>query len=529
MKLQSLLLLLLATMAFFSCETKEPVPMDLSKEGIIPIPVSLSATGSSFEIAGKTNIYITKKDSSLEWLGHYLADLINAPTGYEINVLNDENPPQNGHIILSLNRENELPEEGYQLDISEKTLTILAPEPAGIFYGIQTLRQLLPDNIELNEKQAGPWLVASGNIRDYPEYGYRGAMLDVARHFFTPDEVKLFIDYLAMFKMNRLHLHLTDDQGWRIEIKSWPNLTEHGGSTEVGGGPGGFYTQEVYKDIVDYAAERFITIVPEIDMPGHTNAALASYPELNCDGKATELYTGIKVGFSTLCTDKEITYQFIDDVVREMAAMTPGEYFHIGGDESHVTPLEAYVPFINRTQSIVEKYGKKVIGWDEIAHADLLPNTVVQWWAKVENAQRGIKKGAKVLVSPAHKAYLDMQYDSTTQYGLHWAAYIEVDSGYLWDPTTIAPGIEQKDIIGIEAPLWSETVSNIDEAEYLIFPRLPGYAEIAWSPMESRQWDNYKQRLGKQKSRFENMGINYYPSELVPWQSRDSIHSQIKH
>jgi hexosaminidase len=527
MKLQTIIFFL-SVLCLISCETKEPVPMDLSKEGIIPAPVSLTPAGSSFEITEKTDIYITQKDTTLEWLGKYLADMISRPTGFTIDVIYKENPPQKGHIVLSLGEATEIGEEGYQLDITDNTINIQAPQNAGIFYGIQSLRQLLPDRIELNEKQAGPWLVASGTIRDYPEYGYRGAMLDVARHFFTVDEVKLFIDYLAMFKMNRLHLHLSDDQGWRIEIKSWPNLTQHGGSTEVGGGPGGFYSQEEYKDIVDYAFKRFITIVPEIDMPGHTNAALASYPELNCNGKATALYTGTKVGFSTLCTDKEITYKFIDDVVRELTALTPGEYFHIGGDESHVTALEDYIPFINRTQSIVEQHGKKVIGWDEIAHAELLPNTVVQWWAKVENAKRGIEKGAKVLVSPAHKAYLDMQYDSTSQYGLHWAGYIEVDSGYLWDPTTIAPGIEREDIIGIEAPLWSETVTNIDEAEYMIFPRLPGYAEIAWSPIELRQWDDFKQRLGKQKSRYENMGINYYPSELVPWQLRETINLQIK-
>ncbi|MCL4144066.1 UNVERIFIED_CONTAM: hypothetical protein GTU68_042336, partial [Idotea baltica] len=274
--------------------------------------------------------------------------------------------------------------------------------------------------METGEKQAGPFEIATGTIRDYPNYGYRGAMLDVARHFFDVEEVKHYIDLISTYKMNALHLHLTDDQGWRIEIKSWPKLTEIGGSSEVGGGKGGFFTQEDYKEIVRYAQERFVVIVPEIDMPGHTNAALASYAELNCNGKARELYTGTEVGFTTLCTDKEITYQFVDDVVRELAEMTPGPYIHIGGDESLVTPMKKYIPFINRVQEIVVKHGKQVMGWDEITHASLVPNSVAQHWEKVENAQKGVEQGAKILMSPAKKAYMDMSYDTTTTLGLHW-------------------------------------------------------------------------------------------------------------
>jgi hexosaminidase len=318
--------------------------------------------------------------------------------------------------------------------------------------------------------------------------------------------------------MNVLHLHISDDQGWRIEIKSWPNLTTHGGSTQVGGEKGGFYTQEQYTDIVNYALDRNITIIPEIDMPGHTNAALASYAELNCNGKATELYTGTEVGFSTLCTDKKITYKFIDDVIRELAALTPGPYIHIGGDESLVTPLKDYIPFINKVQDIVKSHGKQVIGWDEIAKASLIDNSVVQFWADDENTKMGIEQGAKVIMSPAKKAYLDMQYDSTTVLGLHWAGYIEVDTGYIWNPETLVEGISKENILGIEAPLWSETVTNIDEIEYLVFPRLPGYAEIGWSATPARNWDDYKIRLAKHGKRMEAMDINFYRSGLVPWE-----------
>ncbi len=493
-------------------------PTDLSKENIIPKPVSIVPTGDSFDLTDQTDIYVQGESAELLQIGQYLADKLNPSTSLGIEVKTTSEAPVPGNILLALSdNDTELGDEGYELTITDKSVNLTANKPAGLFHGIQTIRQLLPPKVELSSVQKGPWKIATGTIRDYPVYGYRGAMLDVARHFFGVEDVKNYIDQLATYKMNVLHLHLSDDQGWRIEIKSWPNLTAHGGSTEVGGGEGGFYTQEQYSDIVKYAQDRFITIIPEIDMPGHTNAALASYPELNIDGKATELYTGIEVGFSTLATKKEITYKFIDDVIRELAALTPGQYIHIGGDESHATKIEDYIPFINRVQDIVIANGKQVFGWDEIALATLKPHTVVQYWDKAENAIKGVEQGAKVLMSPAKYAYLDMQYDSTSIYGLHWAAYIEVDKGYRWDPANLVPEIKRENIIGIEAPLWSETVSNRLEAEYLIFPRLLGYAEIGWTPVELRNWDEYKVRLANHGERMKAMNISFYPSKLVPW------------
>jgi hexosaminidase len=493
-------------------------PTDLSKENLIPKPVSVAATGSSFDLTDQTDIYVQGESEELLRIGQYLADKLNPSTELGLEVKTTTEAPGPGNIFLSLADDNaELGDEGYELTITDKSVNLVANKPAGLFYGVQTIRQILPARVEMTTKQKGPWKLATGTIRDTPAYGYRGSMLDVARHFFGVDDVKNFIDQLAYYKMNVLHLHLSDDQGWRIEIKSWPNLTAHGGKTEVGGGEGGFYTQEQYTELVKYAQDRFVTIIPEIDMPGHTNAALASYPELNENGKATELYTGIEVGFSSLATKKEITYQFIDDVIRELAALTPGEYLHIGGDESHATKIEDYIPFMNRVQDMVIAHGKKVLAWDEIALATLKPNTVVQYWAKAENAIKGVAQGAKVLMAPAKNAYLDMQYDSTSTYGLHWAAYIEVDKGYNWDPANLVPEIKKENIIGIEAPLWSETVGARQEAEYLIFPRLLGYAEIGWTPSELRNWDEYKVRLSSHGERMKMMNINFYPSKLVPW------------
>jgi len=497
-----------------SCEKERPaVPKDLAQEALIPLPQTLQATGSSFALDANTTI--SYQQDSLATLANEMADFLRKGTGFEFKTKPASTAMRNSiHLALV---DSVTVQEGYALSITPQAIALSAKDQAGLFYGIQTLRQLLPAHFEAAQVTTDTVYVASGQIIDQPTYAYRGAMLDVARHFFTVDEVKRYIDLIAAYKMNTLHLHLSDDQGWRIEIKSWPNLTTHGGSTEVGGGEGGFYTQEDYKEIVAYAQQQFITIVPEIDMPGHTNAALASYPELNCDGKATELYTGMRVGFSTLCTDKEITYTFIDDVVREISALTPGPYFHIGGDESHVTPLKEYIPFINRVQGIVKKYDKQVIGWDEIAHADLDDSVVVQFWSKAENAVRGIEKGAKVLMSPAKRAYVDMKYDSLTKTGLNWAAYIEVDQGYTWNLEDYAEGVGQAHIIGIEAPLWSETVSTIDEVEFLAFPRLMGLAEIGWTPTSQRNWEVYKGRLAKQQARLDAKKINYYKSPKVPW------------
>ena len=501
-----------------SCKVSSP--SDLTKESLIPKPVSVTSTGDYFNLRKGAVVYVQGGNEEIKKTGQYLAGQLKPSTGLDLEVVETTTVPGAGNIFLTLDASFSAGgNEGYELSITKEIVKITASAPEGLFRGVQTLRQLVPVTAKPAEENVAPLKIASGVITDYPDYSYRGTMLDVARHFFGVDDVKRFIDLISAYKMNVLHLHLSDDQGWRIEIKSWPNLTVHGGSTQVGGGNGGFYTQEQYSDIVKYAQERYVTIVPEIDMPGHTNAALSSYPELNCNGKATELYTGTKVGFSTLCTSKEITYKFIDDVVGELASLTPGPYIHIGGDESHVTKIEDYIPFINRVQDIVLKHGKKVIGWDEIALTTLRPEATAQHWANVKNAKLAVGQGAKILMSPATKAYVDMKYDSTTTLGLHWAAYIEVDSAYNWDPATLVPGVGKENILGIEAALWSETVTKMADIEYLVFPRLPGIAEIGWTPSSARSWDEYKLRLAKHGDRFTAMGINFYKSPRVPWNS----------
>lgn len=407
-------------------------------------------------------------------------------------------------------------DEGYELTITRDRVRIAAPTAAGQFYGAQTLRQLLPASVEHRAALNRALRVPTGRVMDSPRFAWRGHMLDVSRHFLTVDEVKRQIDNMALYKLNRLHLHLADDQGWRIEIKSWPNLARHGGSTEVGGGAGGYYTQAQYADLVAYAADRHIVIVPEIDMPAHTNAALASYASLNCDRVAPPLYTGIRVGFSALCVDRDSTFKFVDDVVRELGALTPGPWFHIGGDEVEKLTHEQYKAFIERVQGIVTKHGKTMIGWSEVATASLLPGSIVQQWIPDSSATHAAR-GGKVIMSPAKRAYLDMKYDSTTVLGLRWAALLEVRDVYDWNPGAWMEKVPESAVLGVEGPLWSETVETLADFEFLAFPRLIALAEVGWSRQEARVFTNFSRRLGAHGPRLQALGVNFYRSPQVEW------------
>ncbi|MGW6743995.1 beta-N-acetylhexosaminidase [Streptomyces sp. NPDC055025] len=495
---------------------------------IVPAPQRVRAGGSPYAITAATRILVDgrSRDDTREArrIGSYLAGVLRPSTGYTLPVTDRQAP---GGIRLRLGAgERSLGAEGYRLESGRHGVTITAREPAGLFHGVQTLRQLLPAPVEKRTGQRGPWTVAGGTITDTPRYAYRGAMLDVSRHFLTADQVKLYIDQLALYKINKLHLHLSDDQGWRIAVDSWPRLATYGGSTQVGGGPGGYYTKDQYRDLVRYAASRELEVIPEIDMPGHTNAALASYAELNCDGVAPPLYTGTSVGFSSLCVAKEVTYDFVDDVVRELAALTPGKYLHIGGDEAHATSHADYVAFMDRAQAAVRKYGKTVVGWHQLTGATPVAGAVAQYWGydatgAAERAQvaAAAKKGTGLILSPADRVYLDMKYDRSTALGQSWAGYTEVDRSYGWDPATYlaGAGVPESAVLGIEAPLWTETLVTSDQLEFMAFPRLLGVAELGWSPVATHDWDTYKVRLAAQGPRMTALGIDYYRSPLVPW------------
>ncbi|WP_327246218.1 beta-N-acetylhexosaminidase [Streptomyces sp. NBC_01320] len=489
---------------------------------IVPAPAEVKAGGSPYTITAGTKIRVDDDSGEARRIGTYLAGVLRPSTGYALPVT--DRGGSDGIRLRLGSHDSELGAEGYTLKSSHGSVTITARGPAGLFHGVQTLRQLLPADVEKNSRQTGPWQVAGGTVTDAPRYAYRSAMLDVSRHFFSVTEVKRYIDQLAVYKMNKLHLHLSDDQGWRIAIDSWPRLATYGGQTEVGGGAGGYYTKSDYKEIVRYASSRYLEVVPEIDLPGHTNAALASYAELNCNGVAPPLYTGTSVGFSSLCVPKEITYTFVDDVVRELAALTPGKYLHIGGDEAHSTSHDDYVTFMNRAQAIVGTYGKTVVGWHQLTGATPVAGAVAQYWgydrtgvAERKQVADAAKSGTKLVLSPADRTYLDMKYDKDTKLGLAWAGYVEVQRSYDWNPATYLEGAPEDSILGVEAPIWSETVTNSDEVEQMAFPRLPGVAELGWSPASTHDWDAYKVRLAAQGPRFSALGIDYYRSAQVPW------------
>lgn len=516
------LISLLALFTLFSCQSEKKRVInfpdtDLSAENIIPKPLNISSSHDGFALDEFTAIVCTEEKEFMN-LGEFLQKKVNDKTGLLIPI-NTETTHAEG--IIFIKKENILDTdntEAYKLKITSDSIILTSNTSAGAFRGIQTLRQIIPMHSNDTISTTKIWTVPTGIISDHPQFEYRGAMLDVARHFFSVEDVKKFIDVLAYYKYNALHLHLSDDQGWRIEIKSWPKLTEIGGLTEVGGEAGGFYTQEQYSDIVNYAAANHMMIVPEIDMPGHTNAASVCYPFLNGNGKELEAYTGTNVGFSTFDSRKDSVYVFIDDVIREIAALSPSPYFHIGGDESHVTKKKDYIYFVNKVEKLVQKHGKQMIGWDEIATTDVDATSISQFWHSNENAVLAVNKGMKIIMSPAKKAYLDMQYDSLSKHGLHWAAYIPTDVAYNWSPENYVD-IPQENILGIEAPLWSETISNISELEYLAFPRAIGYAELGWTAEENRNWEDYKKRLAHQATYLKRMDVHYYASPLIDWES----------
>lgn len=474
---------------------------------LIPYPATIDPSKGELQLKTDTKIATDPGNQELRALAQYLATKLWGSASQ--NQLTTDMAVGIGKIRLILSDKTDLGEEGYILSTTDNGIEMNASHPAGLFYAIQTLLQLVQTHPN------GTMSLPAVSIEDAPRFTWRGAMLDVARHFFPVEDIKRYIDLISHYKMNRLHLHLSDDQGWRIEIKSWPRLTEIGARTQVHGNGGGFYTEDQYKEIVEFAASRYVMIIPEIDTPGHTNAALASYAELNESEEAPALYEGTEVGFSTLNINSALTYQFLEDVIRELAGLTPGPYIHIGGDEARSTSEADYKKFIKRMQEIVIAHGKRSIGWSEIGEAEVLPGTVAQHWfgASYQEANR---QGAKIILSPANKTYLDMKYDASFPLGLDWAGLISVKESYDWEPGNYMHLLEEKDILGIEAPIWTETLATMRDVEYMAFPRLPGLAELAWSP-KGQTWEEYRKRLAAHGKHMEKMGVHFFKSPDVDW------------
>jgi len=486
---------------------------------IVPAPVTaeISAT-DSFQVTPRTAVYVDGAASAeVQAIADYAANMISNVIGTPAQrlVAGGSVPDSNIVVAIDLSR-SDLGDEGYELNSTRTSVKVVASQPAGLFHGVQTLRQLLPAGIEhqgwYNRKAKLP----VAHVVDTPRFAWRGGMLDVSRHFLPPSDVKRFIDLYSLYKLNRLHLHLSDDQGWRIEIKSWPKLTEVSGPTAIGGARGGFYTQAEYADIVAYAKSRYITVVPEIDMPGHFNAGLMAYPDLKCDRTAPPPFTRVGGPPNSLCVTRDSVFGFISDVVREISAAAPTPYFHFGGDEVQRMSKDDYRNFVLRVEQIVTSAGPRPIGWSEIAPINLSPNTIVQHWTK-DSVQLHAARGGKVILSPGPHAYLDMKYDSSTALGLMWAGLIDLKRAYDWDPATLIPGVTEQSILGVEGPLWAETLISRSDYEYMEFPRLIALAELGWSPASRLGWDDFRRRVGAQGARLAALGVNFARVPGIDW------------
>ncbi|MBT2514512.1 family 20 glycosylhydrolase [Arthrobacter sp. ISL-30] len=480
-----------------------------------------------------------------------LALLLRRPTGFPLPIAFEEQheDQQQGNVTLELKESTGSGPEHYTLAVRRQGVLISAPTPAGLYNGIQTLRQLFPADIEsvpatprsqvaqsngTHPAQGSHWKIPGVDIVDGPRFQYRGIMLDVARSFFPVEDVKWQIDTMSQFKLNALHLHLTDDQAWRIELDNptpnpsgidYRNLSRVGGAgavdhPEAGLPPGlpGFYTKADLRELSDYAAARNVLLVPEIDVPGHVNAALAAVPQLNTDGAAKATNSTGAVGYSTLEAHNPATYEFVREVLAQLAEITPGPYLHIGGDEAEVTLHSDYLKMVAEFSRMVAGLGKTVIGWNEYADAELPNGAVIQYWhGSLGAVRRQAQSGAQVIMSPAAHTYLDQKYDSASPIGLEW-----VEGGpftwaeyYGWDPAAF--GIMEEHILGVEALLWTETVRGNDQAAWLMYPRAISVAEVGWTAQAARHVEDFRRRLGAFAGRLTRQGVTFQPAPDVEW------------
>lgn len=525
-----------------------------AQHNIIPAPVSFESTTGMFMLDNQASIDLRVNNPELKKMAeNFQAFLKNA--GLNINFKSITNPDRaNKAIILDLlkTKDAALGTEGYTLEVKENSVEILANANGGIFNGLQTLRQMLPRDFESKDRPMGIGMIMGCKIKDYPRFGWRGLMFDVSRHFFTVDEVKAYIDKMAQYKFNVFHWHLTDDEGWRIEIKSLPKLTEIGawrverygrfGDTRPQPTEGekatygGFYTHEQIKDVVKYAAERNITIVPEVDIPGHSMAALAAYPELSTLKKPTSVNPGAKFAEwfangtfemlieNTLNPTDEKVYDFINKVMTEVATLFPGQYIHMGGDESYhgfwerdatvqafmkknnikdTHELQSY--FVKRVEKIVSSKGKKLIGWDEILEGGLAPGAAVMSWRGMKGGIEAAKMGVPVVMTPTTYAYIDYtQGDKSVENPIY--ADLTLEKTFEFEP--VPEGVDAKYILGGQANLWTEVVPNLQFAYYMTYPRAFSTIETLWSPKEAKNWNGFVNRTEAHFYRFDAAKTN---------------------
>jgi hexosaminidase len=508
---------------------------------IIPQPSELSLKSGFFKLSPQTKIVFNDEalNNDVEWFNDYLKKFY----GFKLETVAER--PKSGTFIFFEKPDFEAGwKEKYNMDINENEISILAEgESAGFFYALQTLIQLIPaqETKSAKETTSTSFLIPCAYIKDEPRYEWRGMHLDVCRHFFPVSFVKRYIDLLSMYKLNTFHWHLTDDQGWRIEIKKYPKLTEVGAfrsGTMIGSYKynqfdtlryGGFYTQKEIREVVAYAAKRHITIVPEIEMPGHSLAAVASYPWLSCTGKKQEVAKTWGVFDDVYCT-KDSTFKFLEEVLTEVIALFPGNYIHIGGDECPKTrwktcedcqalmkkeglknenELQSY--FIKRIERFVNGKGKQIIGWDEILEGGLAPNAAVMSWRGIEGGIAAAKEKHYVVMSPGKPCYFDhYQTMDKTHEPLAIGGYNPLDSVYAYDPAPKKLTKEEaKFILGAQGNVWTEYILDEKHLEYMAVPRMIALAEAVWSKPERKNYADFLNRLNKNKIILDNWQVNY--------------------
>lgn len=495
---------------------------------LVPLPASVLESSGALLLSPSARIIVASEPDAA---ASVLADMIAQRTGMRLGIATDA--ARDGDLVLD---RADAEDEGYTMLISRSVR--IEGSDAGLFHGIQTLRQLLT-------RDGDAWSLPHVEIDDAPRFAYRGLMLDVARTFFDVATVKAFIDRAASLKFNRLHLHLTDDQGWRLHIDSRPLLTERASSSAALGRPGGFYTKGDFREIVRYASAHHMIVVPEIDLPGHTHAIGLGYPDLveepvmndallaqsSALGQllpvAGEAYLGWGVGHSSVKIHDEATWDFVRDVLTEVAELAPGPYLHIGGDEALGTPQADFNAFIERITALAAELGKTSIAWHEAGTAAVHEGSIGQFWgntvpapAHAEAARRFAERGGSVIMSPSNTAYLDQKYDEEFPLGLTWAALIDLETAYSWEPTTIIEGLAAESILGVEAPLWTETAASLADVDQLLFPRVAALAEVAWSQREDRDWSSFRERVGRVVPVWNAAGWGGHRPAEIDWSDR---------
>ncbi len=520
-----------------------------SSLNIIPQPVEIEQTAGLFTLTKST--IVSYNNASARSVADMLVQKLNTPPGFLLKTQEGKG----GAIQLILNETNNdnIGKEGYTLVSTTKAVIVSANTTAGLFYGIQTLVQLLPKEIEAKAVTKSSWTIPAVKITDYPRFAWRGIMFDVSRNFFSKEDVKKYIDQLARMKYNTFHWHLTDDEGWRIEIKSLPKLTQVGAFRVPRSGHfgdraipkdgeaatvGGFYTQDDIREVVAYAQDRNVTIVPEIDVPGHSMAAIAAYPELSCNknpktfvnpGAAMADWYGngtFKMLYeNTLNPSDEKVYEFLDKVFTEVAMLFPNKYIHVGGDECykgfwaadegcqalmkqlnirHVEDLQGY--FMNRLEKILKAKGKKLLGWDEILEGGISPEATVMSWRGIKGGIEAAKMGHDVVMTPTTFAYLDYnQGEATVDPPIY--AGLRVSKSYSFEP--VPDGVDAKYILGGQGNMWTEQIPSLRYAEYMSYPRVWALADVYWSPKASKNWDNFAKRMEAHFERADLAQVNY--------------------